>query len=257
MSKPTSETALWRLLCAVKSGDETAISQILAERPDIPVTPSLMAAAAGGHAEAMRAILSKSRQSIEDGHVLSLAARSGHVECVQALLDVLPENAACISMCLIDAARDGQAACVKLLLPRNKKRSAVADALKWAAVLDQVDIIELLIAQAGASVGDGAAIECSAANGSVKSLRAMLPLWTRSAARSRWLQAAAYGGHAECLAILLDSFAPLPAPRMRELACFSRTGGHPQLTEAIESRIELILLAKHVAPTRPSARPRL
>lgn len=257
-STSLTESLQRRLFSAATSGNTKAISRILAEIPNISVERPLMAAAGNGHAAAVRIFLSKPRSSSADGSALSQATSEGHAECVAALLEAMPKSASCVALCLVEAAKNGDAACSRLLLAKNKNRAALADALTWAVVSDHVGTVELLVDEGNASVADGGAIECAAAKGSVKSLRIMLPLWTRPTARSRWLQAAAYGGHTECLAILLDSFALLSAARMRELASFSRTGGHPQTTESIESRIELLSLDKHVVKkaTCP-AKPRL
>lgn len=210
------------------------LGSTISEAESLQFSAALASAACNGHLECLHAILPFADPSFDNNAPISYAAEHGHAECVLALLPLVgsPEDT---SRALCAAVSNQRSACVDLLAPsatlaafnqaasiavqsesasavagllaarRRGQGSALLDSqpLSLAALLGNVDVIELIIPISDPKALDSIALRNAAENGRVECVKILLPHSDPLAQNSAALGEAISAGHVECARLLL------------------------------------------------------
>lgn len=147
------------------------------------------------------------------------AAENGHADCVEILIPV-SDPMAVNSRALRHAARAGHAAVVQLLMAVSDAKADHSRALAWAAQEGRVECLRLLIPASDPAAEDFRALRFAASGGHAECVELLIPFSHEGAeAIGESLVSAAYYGHAECAKALMRSPASLSAtPRALYMA---------------------------------------
>lgn len=103
---------------------------------------ALRDAAENGHAQCVEVLIPHSTPKENDSWALREACENGHFECVKLLLPHSDPNDFCVA--LENAAREGCAKSVDLILPQVSNVVALTSALEIAAINGHYDCVEVL-----------------------------------------------------------------------------------------------------------------
>ena len=195
---------------AVEIGDVIECRRLLSEHRSTALERRMFlgVAAANGHADILRILISAATRRDDASEALCYAAGNGHAECVRLLIPVSDPKAD-DSNALRWAAEDGHAECVKLLLPVS-------------GILDQ-----------GPACNQPRAIISAARNGHADCVKILAPASDKDS-NAEALFLASRHGHAECVQLLIP-FSP-PLIERADLFIAALSGGHASVVELILQR---------------------
>ena len=134
---------------------------------------------------------------------LDARAELGDLAGVASLLSLGSCSLAQASKALCEAAENGHAECVKILIPFSDPKARDSEALVSAARKGHAECILLLIPVSDPRDEDSQALCGAAENGHAECVKILIPLSDPKDKNSRALRWAACNGHAECVKLLI------------------------------------------------------
>ena len=171
----------------------------------------------------------------QSSQALREAAENGHAECVRLLIPVSDPKARG-SYALQLAARNGHVGCVELLIPASSPQADDSRALVWAAKKGHAQCVELLIPVSDPQAERSIAFRGAAQYGHAECVKLLLPYSDPKAMHGQALLLAVENGHIDCV-IVLSELAPdsIQTPAISPLARSAEANGHLDLAAFLRS----------------------
>ena len=140
---------------------------------------------------------------------LDVFSQRGDIEGVARLLALSAYTWTHATKALWEAAHNGHAGCVSLLIPVSDPKANNSEALREAALNGHAECVKLLIPFSDPKAHNSQALRRAARSGHAECVKLLIPVSDPKAAGSLALRWAANNGRLECAKLLLPASAPL------------------------------------------------